>query len=53
VLTALTTARLLQIERLLQAAPKLQPLADLSLPSTVTVAASPAPGDGSPETRAQ
>jgi penicillin-binding protein 1A len=44
VLTALTTNRLLQIEKLLRAAPRLEPLADLGAPSPVTIAATPATG---------
>jgi penicillin-binding protein 1A len=48
VLTALTTARLTQIERLFQTAPRLQPIADLRLPSSVTVAATPEAGTPSP-----
>ena len=52
VLTALTTARLVQIERLFQTAPPLQPIADLSLPTSVTVAATPEAG-GPPPTEAR
>ena len=44
VLTALTTTRLLQIEKLLRAAPPLTPLADLGSAATLAVAATPDAG---------
>ena len=53
VLSALTTTRLLQIEKLLRSSPRLQPTADLGPPSPVAIAATPAAVDGSTETRAQ
>ncbi len=52
VLTALTTTRLTQIERLFETAPKLRPVADLATAVPVAVAATPEAGDGSP-TRAE
>jgi penicillin-binding protein 1A len=52
VLTALTTTRLVQIERLFRSSPRLQPVADLGLPVPVTVAATPEAGEP-PSTQAQ
>jgi penicillin-binding protein 1A len=50
-LTALTTTRLLQIEKLLRSAPRLQPLADLAPASPLAVAATPTAGDPSSDTQ--
>jgi penicillin-binding protein 1A len=48
VLTALTTTRLTQIERLFETAPKLRPVADLGVSMPVSVAATPEAGEPSP-----
>jgi penicillin-binding protein 1A len=48
VLTALTTTRLTQIERLFETAPRLRPVADLGVPTSVSVAATPEAGEPSP-----
>ena len=52
VLTALTTTRLIQIERLFHTASRLQPTADMSQPASVTVAATPEAGEA-PSTQPQ
>ncbi len=51
VLTALTTTRLIQIEKLLRSAPRLQPLADLGPASPLAVAGTPDAGDPSRDTQ--
>ncbi len=53
VLSALTTTRLLQIEKLLRSSPRLEPIADLGPASPLAVAATPASGDPSSQTQAQ
>jgi penicillin-binding protein 1A len=51
ILTALTTTRLLQVEKLLRSAPRLEPLADLGSASPLAVASTPAAVDPSSHTQ--
>ena len=53
VLSALTTTRLLQIEKLLRSSPRLQPTADLGGKATVAIAATPVAIDLSTKTQPQ